>query len=212
MNKIKTILFLGMSLWGVACLAQVRSFTIGYNVGGKQTLRYTQAKENYAYTYTPPTVAFTVGYEDQYLGTLLAYEIGYARYSFDEYDLNYGNLRDNEMPSFNPKVTDDLNVFSFMGYWGTSLNSQKRLQFPMLAGVGVDYFSNALAHNFAICIGAKARVKFYITDNIALFAGANLKGGLGARKYGNEEKYSSDVSYNMYALNFNLDAGLYFNF
>ena len=67
-------------------------------------------------------------------------------------------------------------------------------QIPVYFGLGLNFNSADPIRNTAWALGAKARARFYITDNIALFGGAGWKGGLGVQTVEEKSRVTLDIT------------------
>lgn len=187
---------------------KVRSLTIGVAPVG-----YTQAKisysnskreEKYKYDYKS-YFNFNVGYERQFKGVTALTEFTYAKAKFDKYDL------EGQSEKFNPMQSEDISSASLIFYMGKTLNPGKRIQFPLYIGIGGEYLSGGPFHNLAFDVAVKARVKYYITDNVGVFAGASARYGFGALGFSRGEKEVATSDRWAYALSNTMcyiDAGI----
>ena len=178
---------------------------VGFSPFGTTSTSIKLDDEKYKYDYKSYWNV-NVGFEKELLKELLCIiyctELTYAHASFDKYDLKGTN------DWFNPQQDDDMNQFSIATYVGTKIFPKSRLQLPIYVGVGTDYIKSGKAVD-AVCIdlAAKTRLKFFVTDKICLFVGANAKWGFGQTNYSNDKgKKSKDYSthHNIY----NIEAGI----
>ena len=156
--------------------------------------------EKYKYDYKSYYNA-SIGIEKQFKGATSLSEFKYAAAKFDKYDL-VGNSK-----WFNPFQTEDIFAVSFTQYIGKTINPNKRIQFPIYIGVGGGYLKGGPFHNFTIDGAVKARVKFFITNHIGIYAGGTARYGWGAKKASEKDEKNGD----MYSINntqWSVDAGL----
>lgn len=113
-------------------------------------------------------------YERQFGGAGLLIEATYAMSKFNEVDKNILNFYEPEA-----LYDKDITVYSAAFYGSYAINKQKRLQIPLYLGVGLDYVNGQPVDIAFISLAAKARLKFYISNKIALYGGFNYKTGLG---------------------------------
>ena len=121
----------------------------------------------------------TIDIERQLKGYIVMTEFRYGKWSLDEFD-PYGDTSIFPMP----ESADDLSTFGVMQYGGKTFFPNKRFQIPLYAGIGLDYIQGAPYHNLLFDLGAKARMKFYITDKIGIYAGADFIWGVGTSNRG----------------------------
>ena len=164
------------------------SITIGFAPIG--SISVNQSLRNYEFSYDYESYwNASIGYEKQLKGVVSLTELTYA-----------------QAKSNNLKWPDaDLTSVTLMTYAGKTFNRNKRLQIPVYIGIGGEYFRGGPLHNLAVDLGLKARVKFYITNHIALFGGVTGRFGLGTKKTEN-----SDEFYSLCPQTWALDAGLIF--
>jgi hypothetical protein len=177
-----------------------RNLSIGFIPYGFSHINISKDSEKYKYDYKS-YLGFNIGYETQLFGASHITEVSYAKAKFDKYDLTGAS------PWFNADQTEDISSISLSLLMGKTLNKNKRLQFPLYAGPRFEYLSGGPIHNFAINLCGKVRVKFYITDNIGIFAGSTAYIGWGAKKAHDKSK-QSDERYTLTPSAFYVDAGL----
>lgn len=158
--------------------------------------------EKYKYDYKSYWSA-VFGVEKQFKGVVSLTEISYARGKFDKYDLK------GESVWFNPNQSEDIQDFTLIEYFGKTINPNKRIQFPVYIGIGGEYILGGPLHNLALDGAVKARVKFYVTDNIGIYAGGNARYGWGMKKANNDtSSISSDKDYSIGSIVWHIDAGV----
>ena len=179
---------------------KVRSITIGVSPFGFNSANISLDSEDYTYHYKSYWNV-NMGYERQLRGVIALTELSYSHAAFDEYDLN------GHSEWFNEAQTEGLTSVALTFYAGKTILPNRRLQIPLYIGAGAEYLKGGPLHNLAFDIAAKARVKFYVNDNIAIFVGANGRYGFGS-KSASEESYSSKKKYSIGATNISFDAGI----
>ncbi|MBQ9436689.1 MAG: hypothetical protein IJU33_11275 [Bacteroidales bacterium] len=102
---------------------------------------------------------------------------------------------------------NDLTSVSIMYYLGKTIFPAKRFQVPIYIGVGGEVVQGYPFHHLMFDLGAKARMKFYITRKFGVFAGVTGKWGYGHSTYG---EGSSAETASHHHLSANFDAGLTF--
>lgn len=178
------------------------SINIGFAPVGSISETIKLKDEKYKYDYKSYWSA-VVGLETQLKGVTSLTELTFAQAKFDEYDLK-GTPR-----KFNPYQTENIQDFALVQYFGTTINANQRAQFPIYIGIGGEYLSGGPFHNLAVLGALKARVKYYITDNIGIYAGGNVRYGLGVKKASDDKSsISSDKDYSIGSLVWHIDAGV----
>ena len=100
---------------------------------------------------------------------------------------------------------DDIWTVSGAIYGGQVFNQGKRVQFPLYAGVGVDYINGGIIHNIMPFVGVKLRIKVYFTNSIGMWVGGNYNIDFVGAKSFNDNNYSMKASRPF------LDAGVVFS-
>lgn len=178
------------------------SINIGFAPYGYIHEKITLKDEKYKYDYKSYWSA-VVGIEKQLKGVVSLTEISYAQAKFDKHDLK------GETKWFNPHQNEDIQDFTLTQYFGLTINPNKRIQFPVYIGIGGEYILGGPLHNLAIDGAAKARVKFYITDKIGVYGGANARYGWGMKKANDDSSsVSSDKDYSIGSIVWHIDAGI----
>jgi len=204
----KRIAVLTFALLAVCCVAKAQekasSIILGYGPVGYIHENIKLGDEKYKYDYKSFWNA-SFGYEKQFKGACSLTEVSYGQGKFDKYDLT-GTSK-----WFNPAQAEDIYSVSVTQYVGTTINPNMRVQFPIYIGVGADYINGGPFHNLLIDGALKARMKFYITNNFGIYAGATGRLGWGSKK-ASEKKSSSDSSkgYNITNSSWSVDCGIVF--
>lgn len=154
-------------------------------------------KEDYSYAYSRGK-SINLGYEKQYKGMLLLSEFSYTSAEFDSYKLK------GTSEFFNPEQTADISSYSITQYMGKTFNQMKRLQFPIYWGIGLSYITGGPFENVTLNAALRTRVKFYITERIAVYAGARAYYGFGTKSRGK----NAESGYIITNSGTSLDAGL----
>lgn len=176
------------------------SINIGFAPFGNIQEKISLKDEKYKYNYKSYWGA-VLGLENQLKGVTSLTEITYSSAKFDKYDLTGVPV------SFNPYQTEDIQDFTLIQYFGKTINPNKRVQFPLYVGIGGEYILGGPLHNLAIDGAAKARVKFFITNKIGIYAGGNIRYGYGTKK-ADEDKSSKSNYYWIGSFVWHIDAGL----
>ena len=185
---------------------KVTSINIGFAPYGYIHENITLKDEKYKYDYKSYWSA-VIGLEKQLKGVVSFTEISYAQAKFDKYDLKGASQW------FNPYQSEDIQDFTLIQYFGMTINPNKRVQFPVYLGIGGEYILGGPLHNIALDGAVKARVKFYITDNIGIYAGGNARYGWGMKKASEDSSSkSSDKDYSIGSIVWHIDAGLTIGF
>lgn len=160
----------------VSVKAQVsNSIYIGVSPIGSQRINMSfKNDENGKYKYKYKSyLNFSLAKEKQATGLGYMYEIQYSRAKFDELEIK------ERAHDFTPIPGDDIYTVGGSFYALQTINKGRRLQVPLYAGPGVDYINGGPFHHIVVFLGFKARVKYYITDNIGLFVAGTYKFGFG---------------------------------
>jgi len=198
--------FFGMAMLASSVCAQERSVSVvvGVNpaLGGMSTsLKYDDEEHFIDYK---SSFGVSVDIEKQLQGLIVMSEFRYGKWKLDEFD-PYGSKALFPMPD----SADDLSSYTFMQYGGRTIFPKKRFQIPLYAGIGLDYIQGAPYHNLLIDFGAKARMKFYITDKIGIYGGADFSWGIGSSSRGMEE--GSKDTFKIHATRLYIDFGFTVN-
>lgn len=176
------------------------SLIIGYGPVGSISERIKLDDEKYKYNYKSFWNA-NLAYEKQFKGSSTMTELSYAQAKFDKYDLT------GQSKWFNPFQTEDIYSVSLTQYFGTTINPNKRFQLPIYFGIGADYINGGPFHNLLFDGAVKARMKFYITNNFGIYAGATGRMGWGAKSASESKSSSSSTSYTITNTSWSVDAG-----
>ena len=204
----KIITFVVMAAMAVSASAQekVSSLTIGFSPLGATHMTCKAKKLDIDNSYDwKSNWNVNIGYERQFKGAVSLTELTYFQGKFDKYKFNSGGN------SYTGTTGDDIYSAGVTTYIGTTiLGKQSRVQFPVFIGVGAEYINNdAEIHHLFFDLAAKARLKFYITSSIGIYAGATYRYGFGIHKEDNGS--SSSDSSNSVAISpstWAVDAGL----
>ena len=178
------------------------SINIGFAPFGSIQERISLKDEKYKYNYKSYWSA-VAGLEKQFKGVTSMTEITYSSAKFDKYDLK------GVPEQFNPYQTEDIQDFTLIQYVGKTINPNKRIQFPLYVGIGGEYILGGPFHNLAFDGAAKARVKFFITNNIGVYAGGNFRYGFGMKKADDDKSsLSNTTDYSIGSIVWNVEAGI----
>ena len=208
MKKFSVICLSMMLLACVSVMAdgeKTTNLVVGFTPGiGQSRLSIKHDAKNGAkdkFTYNQE-VAVNVGLERVLNGIIILPELHYSRSKLNKDEIApnsqfpYGELK-------------NLSEVGFMQYFGFTLNAKKRFQVPLMAGVGIDYMFGEPVHNCFWAYGVKARMKFYITPKVGIFAGGMFKGNYGTSNRGEDSGYhSDDAKFKLNKTNFNAEVGL----
>lgn len=174
------VVFVGNNLYSQ------QGISVGITPYGKLAIRETKSKTDsltHHYSFTNPI--FQLSYEKHLSGTKdLLLEACFAKVDIkDETGLFHLNT----------------NCFGFYGFQGYNLiPHQARVQLPIYIGIGACYYPKLQEAGFYIDFAARARLKVYLTNRIALYGGGYYNLGFGVK--------------NTLERRFGLDAGLLFSF
>ncbi len=146
-----------------------------------------------------PTFGANIFYENTFGGANIMFEGSFSTGKLNErIDDEHYYVWDN--PDFS-KYTS----FSLMFLPGFTFLPQRRVQIPVNLGIGYDRITSGPVKANQAVIGAKIRLKVYITDKFGIYAGGNWRAGLG---FQNIEDYKVQINSNrLYA-----DVGLTYTF
>lgn len=178
------------------------SLVLGFSPLGGISEKISLDDEKYKYDYKSFMNA-SLGYERVFKGAITLTEVSYSQGKFDKYDLQGTSLW------FNPAQEDDVYSVAVTQYIGTTINPNKRVQLPLYIGIGGDYVNGGPLHNLTFDVAAKARIKFYITNNFGIYVGATGRMGWGAKSASEKSSnYSSSKSYTITNTIWAADAGI----
>lgn len=193
MKNVKFIFIAYALLSVLAAQAQsVGNVGFGGNFMGSSKI-VIQGAENHGVLYEnvyQPLVGGTVFYETIQGGMTHLLEVSYLMGKLKDVEQGDYYLEGWDTSTFQP-----LKAFSLFYYGGGTFGAGNRLQIPLYLGIGVINTSAEPIKTWSYNIGAKARVKFYLTDRIGVFAGANWKRGLGNVKVNVNETRGTSQRY-----------------
>jgi hypothetical protein len=172
-------------LIGFTPMAAKTMTSIKYNAKGAPKDEFTYNKE----------FGITIGIERVINGMIVLPELRYFRGSFKKASLPSLGYA---MPYPFPYTEyDDLNDFGFMQWLGVTIGAKKRVQVPLMVGIGLDYLKGAPMNNLFFNYGAKARVKIYFTNKVGMFLGGAYEGGMSHSNRGIPSGADSDDKFNL---------------
>ena len=152
----------------------VHSINISVAPVGHTHMKISQDKEEYYYSYKSYLGA-TLSFEKQLGSTTFMSEFFCQKAKFDYYNLK------GHTDIFNPAQEEDIFSAGVNLFIGTTINKYHRFQIPLYIGPSMEYVKGGPLHNLVINLALKGRLKFYITDNIGIFAGISGRFGLGLK-------------------------------
>ncbi len=188
---MKRFLFAAVTLFvAVSVNAQVKSIGVAghFMSDARITVKHDDYGRLYGNTYQP-LIGGSVSYEGNMGGAGSMFEVTYMTGKL--YDMKTGEYY---ISSWEEKGFHDLKYVSAFYYYGITFLSGKRFQIPVYFGLGLNFNTAEPIRNTAWALGAKARARFYITDNIALFGGAGWKGGLGVQTVEEKSRVTLDIT------------------
>lgn len=191
-------------MMATAVNAQVRNLGVGGNFMNTTQINIKSSSKSssnsmYENIYRP-LVGGTVFYETILGGLTHMWEASYMMGQLD--DVKVG---ENHIESWDPASFDPLKMASLYYYAGSTFLSGNRLQIPVYLGFGANFNIGEPVTGLMWNVAAKARVKFYFTDNIGIYAGAYWKGGLGSMKLSDNSQFATSQKL------LGLEAGLTFS-
>ncbi len=173
------------------------------------TQSWVEKFKDFKYNYKP-VIGGNIGLEIQRNGVIFLTEMAFSHASFDNYNL----IQNYTFYEFNPAKTSDFLNGTLTQYLGWTFNKNKRIQFPVYAGLGGGYVKGGALHNFTFDVAAKIRAKFYITNRFGCYVGVTGRYGFGSFQdvnpmysYTNSDIYTHSLGNLMVTT----DAGLIFN-
>lgn len=177
-----------------------RSLIGGFSPFGMMNAKLKHDGERYKYNYKSYW-GVSLAYEKQLRGVSSMTEFSFAKASFDDYEIK------GTPSTFNPYQTEGVSAFTLMEYFGRAINAGHRFQVPIYIGFGGTYLKGGPFHNLLINVGLKARMKFYVTDKLAVFGGGSLTYGFGSKSAGDGDSFSKN-SYSLTGLTIPVEVGL----
>lgn len=172
---------------------------LSYDKSAKNSSRKNQLFTNIDYD---SYINAHIFYEKQYEGITTLFEVKYATAKINKYEQGSNT---NLLPE---DYNSNISIYSGNVYIGYTINKQKRIQLPLYIGGGLSYLNAEPISQAAFELSAKARLKFYISNKIALYGGINYDLGLLG---GNDDKNDKDKLTGYYGM-YNLETGLMFSF
>jgi len=168
----KSLLVSMMTFMCVSVYAD-KSFTFGGGFFPSQDIKISGSDGKYTYSYKP-LFGFNVGwnYSHNVLSTLG--ELTFTNAKFDHW-----TGQGSATATFNPAdyKEENLTDISLAYYVGGTINRMGRLQIPLYAGVGCSLLAGDPFTTVDFFIGVKARLKYFVSDNVGIFAGVDLRRG-----------------------------------
>ncbi len=177
-----------------------RSLIAGFSPLGMMNVKIKLDDEKYKYNYKSYWGA-SLAFEKQLRGVSSMTELSFAKASFDDSEIQ------GTPSSFDPYQTEGITAFTLMEYFGRAINAGQRFQVPIYIGFGGSYLKGGPFHNLTINLGLKVRMKYYVTDKLAVFGGGSLTYGLGSKSTGSEDTFSKH-SYSLNSLTIPVEVGL----
>lgn len=201
-SNIAIAILLLLVCMGTKAQNSSRSLTVSYSPLGYNHVNISLKNEEYKYDYKSYWNV-NLGFEKQFKGIVSLTEITYSYAKFDKYKLK--GMSD----FFNPAQEEDLKTASITTYAGRTFNRNRRLQIPVYIGIGCDYLYGGPIHNLAVDLALKARIKYYVTNNIGVLVGVTGRVGLGTKNAKDGDKTKKEL-YTLVPSMWAVDAGLIF--
>jgi len=168
MKKVFSILIATV----VSCFAlSAQNISVGVSPLGSAYNDLSIESEGYQYDFGKP-LSILVGYEFMRGGTFNMWELSYD--TGKQTDFRWKG----DIPILDEHYFENLKNITIMRYIGGTINKQSRLQIPLGVGLGASYLMGEHNH-FLWDFGLKARIKFFVLDNLAVYAGASWRLGIG---------------------------------
>jgi hypothetical protein len=198
-TKLFTVVAALMICMGANAQDKASSLTIGFSPIGGVNVKMKQKDYDIDHKLDYKSAwNVNIGYERQFNGAVSLTELHYGQAKFDKATYNYKDVS-NEYTS-----GDDIYSAGITTYIGTTINAKKRFQLPIFIGIGGEYIDGGDLHNVIFDGAAKARMKFYITNNFGIYAGGTFKYGFGMRSIKDDDKKSITIT----PITWAVDAGL----
>ena len=185
MKKVISVLLLAF----ICAMANAQVYSIGASgtVYGQERIRMALSKEDVEVNKFCPVFGGGIFYEKILSGAIMLVEGSYITGKLSEHVT--GAI---EFPSFM--------AISAMVFPGLTIFPNKRFQIPVYVGIGYNFIKSDLLKSSQIAIGAKVRMKLYVTDNVGIFIGGNWKGGYGT--------YKAESKYDVFSRQLSAECGL----
>lgn len=183
----KLFILFSIMLFQTLAFGQIHQISVGIAPYGHWRLKGSESKVDqlsHSYSISEPAYHLNYGYrneKDEYLG-----DIFYAKESLIDQSGQF---------------CMENNHIALHAYRGYTFFHEGRVQFPVYLGIGLSYYSQPVPTKLQVEMGGRARVRIYLTNNIALYVGGYYLLGL------NGDKSNKDVVYHS-----GLETGLSFNF
>ena len=151
-----------------------QSYNVGVTLSGRESIAVSADNKLGTY-YFKPIQGLQLSRENMLNGSTYLTELTLGRSVFKELV---------KEPAYEGYYFETGNLFNVgLGfYYGYTLNRGKRLQVPIYVGGSLDYFRGGYFKNLSLDFGFKIRAKYYLTDQIGLFAGFNPSMGMSMGK------------------------------
>lgn len=128
-----------------------------------------------------PAFGGSIGYECTGDGLSFLAELSFHKGKFDYAEFTKSKLSESDMAKwasqFRSEGKDYLKASGTL-YFGYIFNKKRRLQFPVYGGFGGSYLEGGDVKGGTLDFAVKASVRFYISNHIALYAGATGRANL----------------------------------
>lgn len=177
-KHLPLLLFLMVIFVGNHLYAQ-NGISVGMTPYGKLAIRDTESKTDLLfseYSFTNPI--YQLSYE-KHLSSIkdLLLEACYSKIVLKD-ELDFLELT--------------TNCYGFYGFQGYNLIPRMRVQLPIYLGIGACYYDVLKESGFYVDLAARARLKLYLTNRIALYGGGYYNFGFGVNKT-MERRYGVDA-------------------
>lgn len=158
--KRELLLFLIATVLCTCVYGQIEyGITAGFTPFGKTGIRQVSKKtDSITSRFATTSPAYHLGIERHMDGPIDALtEICFSKMGF--------------VDEANTPITNSYR-FSIYRFQGVNLFYRKRVQLPIYLGFGLNYYTQLKKEKLFLDLGARARLKFYLTNRIAVFGGA----------------------------------------
>ena len=198
-------------------IKKVPSLTIGYAPNTTYSMDLARRSGNILFTFDPSSIHASVGLERQRKGIITLLELSYAKFNVkdytDERDATpdvFDGTTSIDRDAFRPENMTSIQEISLLAGAGITINRQRRIQFPIYFLAGPGYLMGNDIHNITANVGAKARVKLYLTRSIGIWGGYTGHMSL-ALKEQQDEGYKAET-FSMINFSYGPEFGMIFSF
>lgn len=146
---------------------------------GLEKARYgTYYKNNHFDINYKSVIGGTLGYEFALGKSSSLVELGFTHASFDKVTPHLTDPANMDLLYPRTNKVEDFIAFDFMYFFGKALTfADGRFQIPLYIGLGAEYLKGEPFNNLFVDLGAKIRLKYYVSNSVGIFVGTTGKCG-----------------------------------